>query len=166
MSLSIKISLTLVLKGPVNNITALVQIMTWCRPCHKPLSQPIMTNLPMHIYITQPEWVEILLSSSQKWLDFSTAIFLHFKTAAKRCITFHDVWYNVTSLYYHDSCICPGNKILTDHQRLLYYLWLWVTMNHIMQNTSRYSYKIEESGKYYDTTQRFHLYHYNDSRLV
>ena len=34
----IKISLKFVLKGPVNNILALVQIMAWHRPENKPLS--------------------------------------------------------------------------------------------------------------------------------
>ena len=42
----IKISL----KGPINNIPALVQIMTWRSSGDKPLSEP-MINLPTHISV-------------------------------------------------------------------------------------------------------------------
>ena len=40
----IKISLTFVPKGPINNIPALVQIMAWRRTGDKPLSEPMMTQ--------------------------------------------------------------------------------------------------------------------------
>ena len=52
VSISIKISLKFVPKGPVNNIPALVQIMAWRRPGDKPLSEPV--NLPTHICVTRP----------------------------------------------------------------------------------------------------------------
>ena len=42
--------------GPINNIPALVQIMAWRRPGDKPLSEPMMVSLLMHICITQPQW--------------------------------------------------------------------------------------------------------------
>ena len=53
----IKISLKFVPKGPINNIPALVQIMAWRRPGNKPLSEPIMVRLPMHISVTRLQWV-------------------------------------------------------------------------------------------------------------
>ena len=53
----IKISLKFVLKGPINNIPALFQIMAWRRPGDKPLSEPIMVSLPTHICPAQPQWV-------------------------------------------------------------------------------------------------------------
>ena len=53
----IKISLTFVPKGRINNIPALVQIMAWHHPGDKPLSEPMMVSLPMHICVTQPQWV-------------------------------------------------------------------------------------------------------------
>ena len=53
----IEISLKLVPKGPINNIPALVQIVAWRRPGDKPLSEPMMVSLPMHICITRPQWV-------------------------------------------------------------------------------------------------------------
>ena len=54
---SVKISHKFVSKGPISNIPALVQIMTWRRPGNKPLSEPMLVRLPTHIYVTQPQWV-------------------------------------------------------------------------------------------------------------
>ena len=42
---SIKISLNFVLRCPINNIAALVQIMALRLPCNKPLSEPMMISL-------------------------------------------------------------------------------------------------------------------------
>ena len=53
--ISIKISLTFVPKGPINNIAALVQIMAWRRPGDKPLSEPMMVVLSTHICVTRPQ---------------------------------------------------------------------------------------------------------------
>ena len=41
-----RISLKFILKGPINNIPALVQIMAWRWPGDKPLSEPMMVRLP------------------------------------------------------------------------------------------------------------------------
>ena len=54
----IKISLKFFPKGSINYIPALVQIMAWCRPGDKPLSEPMMVNLPTHICVTRPQWVK------------------------------------------------------------------------------------------------------------
>ena len=53
----IKISLKFVPKGPIPNIPTLVQIMAWCRPGDKPLSEPTMASLLTHICVTRPQWV-------------------------------------------------------------------------------------------------------------
>ena len=53
---SLKISLKFVPNIWINNIPALVQIMAWRRPGDKPLSEPMMVRLPMHICVTQ--WVK------------------------------------------------------------------------------------------------------------
>ena len=45
-------------KGPINHLPALVQIMVWHRPGDKPLSEPMMVRLPIHIYATRPWWIE------------------------------------------------------------------------------------------------------------
>ena len=60
-----KISLKFVPKGSINNIPALVQIMTWRRPGDKPLSELMMVNLPTHICVTRPQWVDITIASSR-----------------------------------------------------------------------------------------------------
>ena len=54
LSISIKISLKFVSTGPINNISALVQIMAWRYPCNEPLPEPMMVSLPMHICVTRP----------------------------------------------------------------------------------------------------------------
>ena len=54
----IKISLKFVLKGPINNIPSMVQIMAWRRPGEKPLSEPMMVSLPTHICVARPQWVK------------------------------------------------------------------------------------------------------------
>ena len=55
--IAIKTWLNFVPKGPINNIPALVQIMAWCRPGDKPLSEPMVVRLPTHICITRNQWV-------------------------------------------------------------------------------------------------------------
>ena len=55
--ITIKISLKFAPKGPINNIPALVQIMAWRRPGNKPLSEPMVVSLLMHICVTRPQWV-------------------------------------------------------------------------------------------------------------
>ena len=57
VSIAIKMSLKFVPEGPINNIPALVQIMAWRRPGDKPLSEPMMVSLPMHICVTRPQYV-------------------------------------------------------------------------------------------------------------
>ena len=57
--ISINISLRFVPKGPINNIPALVQIMAWCRPGDKPLSEPMMVSVLTHMCVTRPQWVNI-----------------------------------------------------------------------------------------------------------
>ena len=49
--ISIKISLNFVPKGPINNISALVQIMAWRRAGDKPLSEPMMVSLLTHTWV-------------------------------------------------------------------------------------------------------------------
>ena len=55
----IKISLKLVLNGPINNIPALVLIMAWCRPGDKPLSVTLMVGLSTFLCVTRSQWVHI-----------------------------------------------------------------------------------------------------------
>ena len=50
--MSIKISLKFLSNGPIDYITALVQIMAWRRPGDKPLSEPMMI-----MCFNWPQWV-------------------------------------------------------------------------------------------------------------
>ena len=59
---SIKISLKFVLKGPINNIPALVQIMAWRRPGDKPMIVSLLT----HICVTRPQWVNIFMPLNER----------------------------------------------------------------------------------------------------
>ena len=66
--ISLKISLKFVPRVPINNIPALVLIMAWRRLDNKPLSEPMMVNLPTHICVTRPQWVKCRYSVTQKML--------------------------------------------------------------------------------------------------
>ena len=66
---SIEISLKFVPKGPINNISALVQIMAWRRSGDKPLSKPMMIRLPTHICVTRPQWVKNWHSTGLKYIE-------------------------------------------------------------------------------------------------
>ena len=57
--ISLKISQKFVPKVPINNIPALLQIMAWHHSGDKPLSEPMMVSLLMHICITPPQWVNV-----------------------------------------------------------------------------------------------------------
>ena len=57
----INISQKFVPRGPINNITAFVQVMAWHRPGNKPISEPMMARLPTHICVTQPQWVNTVI---------------------------------------------------------------------------------------------------------
>ena len=56
--ISIKISLKFVPNVRITNIPALVQIMAWCRPGDKPLSEPIIVSLMTHVCVTRPRWIK------------------------------------------------------------------------------------------------------------
>ena len=65
--ISIENSLKFVPKGPINNIPALVQIMTWRRSGDKPLSEPMIVSLSTHICVTRPQWVNWTLRNKLQW---------------------------------------------------------------------------------------------------
>ena len=79
--ISLKISLRFVPNGPINNISALVQIMAWRRPGDKPLSEPMVDGLLTHICVTRPQWVN-------PWVPnpISTLNMLNCFKDYKRCI--------------------------------------------------------------------------------
>ena len=57
--ISFETSLKFVPEGPINNIPSLAEIMAWCRPGDKPLSEPMTVRLSTHICVTRPLWVTV-----------------------------------------------------------------------------------------------------------
>ena len=71
---NVRISVTIPLKFipnvPINNISALVQIMAWRRPGDKPLSESIMIRLPTYICATRPQWASSTIFFLATWSCF------------------------------------------------------------------------------------------------
>ena len=71
--ISLMITQTFVPKVWINNIPALVEIMAWCQPGDKPVSQPIVVSLLMHICVTHlNELVSCTQTVGVKWTTFRT----------------------------------------------------------------------------------------------
>ena len=58
----LKISQKFVTQVRINNIPALLQIMAWCWPGNKPLSEPVMVSLLKYICVTLPQCL-----SNSRW---------------------------------------------------------------------------------------------------
>ena len=67
--ISITISLKFVPRGPINNIPTLVQVMAWRWPGDKPLSEPMMARLPIHICYASLGPNELIKFKAVKWAD-------------------------------------------------------------------------------------------------
>ena len=65
----IKISLKFVAKGQINYIPALIQIMAWCPPGDKPLSEQMLASSATHICVTRPQWVNKETWHEDEWLN-------------------------------------------------------------------------------------------------
>ena len=66
--ISIKFSLQVFPKGPINNIPAMVKIMPWRRLGDKTLSEPMMVRSPAHICVVRPKWVKVPdILSQRRW---------------------------------------------------------------------------------------------------
>ena len=80
-----KISLNFVPKDQMNIISALVQIMAWCRRGHKSSSAPMKISLLTHICVTRPQCVMILFKKLHK-----TPLSKHAVTAIKKLMRTDD----------------------------------------------------------------------------
>ena len=69
--ISLKISLKFVPNVRINNIPALVQIMAWRWQGDKPLSEHMMVNLPTHVCVTRPQWINSI-SCNKTGLSFNS----------------------------------------------------------------------------------------------
>ena len=73
MNFGKKNSLKFVPKGPINNIPALVQILSWRRQGDKPLSEPMIISLLTHTCVTRPQWVKICFTIAPvQWINRGT----------------------------------------------------------------------------------------------
>ena len=91
--ISINISLKFVPRGPINNIPTLVQVMAWRRPGDKPLSEPMMVRLPMHICITRAQWVNKKgnLKVQHQWNPLVTYGLLHKRSIMWKMFPCHGI---------------------------------------------------------------------------
>ena len=119
--ISIQISLKFVPKNPINNIPALVQIMAWRCSSDKPLSEPVMVSLLMHICVIRRQWV-----NSYPCLLIQTWKFVHIQHGNILCDQrpSNEVWYCESVIL---SMECLVNAIsdqlmVTKIVRLLYLL--------------------------------------------
>ena len=94
--IAIDILLKFVPYGPINNIPALVQIMAWCRPGDKPLSEPIMVRVPTHICVTRPQWVKsfayVCFYAIRLYYRHACLMFVFYTQCVKRFLVFALYW--------------------------------------------------------------------------
>ena len=84
--IAIKISFKFVPKIQINNIPTLVQIMAWCGPGNKPLSELMLLSLLTHICITRPQWVNWNRSISQ--ISMHQSHIQQYTTLEQKCAHF------------------------------------------------------------------------------
>ena len=109
--------------GAIDNIPALVRIMAWCWPGDKPLSDPMMVNLPTRLYTISSHWV-----NSVQWTMRSTFVFIcHHLISCFSCI---NVRLSVASLTYDarliNYCIIMYHILQARCQKSYYYFIHWV----------------------------------------
>ena len=96
--ITIEISLKFVHKDLINNMPALVQIMAWCRPGDKPLSEPMMVRLPIYASLGLNELMK----------NEGCCIGMHHMSTA---LTLSDK----TFTWGHDLGICANNAAITGN---------------------------------------------------
>ena len=106
----IHISLKFVSKSPINNIPSLVQIMAWRRIGDKPLFEPMMPSLAMHICVTLPQWVNNFNSLSPEPVELYVSCYLFvfigwkLKSHSGQIVFGVSVWLGTISHYQKQSC--------------------------------------------------------------
>ena len=143
----IKISLKFVHKGPFNNIPTFVKIMAWRRPGDKPLSEPMVVSLLMHICAIRPHWVKLLWPSDAIWHHKTRSSLPHIMVC---CLMAPSHYLNHSFLIISWSCCCPASRttlvarrfrvaaicsiIQVPHCIRVFFYFVWfVFINHIFQ---------------------------------
>ena len=115
----IKISLKFVPNGPINNIPALVQIMAWCHEGDKPLSEPMMVSLPMHLCVTRPNELKRKEALSQGYISVLVSNFLWRKTS------FHEIKLTGGMIMMNWSVVFLLNGVKMKHVHYYRYRRWW-----------------------------------------
>ena len=97
----INISLKFVPKGQINNIPALVQIMAWCRPDDKPLSEPMMVRLAGHICVTWPQWTKKAANQRKVLLSSYVCEWCGWSFFVMSCVICCNVFKSVETVHWH-----------------------------------------------------------------
>ena len=99
--ISIKISLKLFPRGQINNIPALIEIISWCRPGDKPLSEPMVFRLPTPICVPRRQWVKPVCWPAFHLPASLTGLHTHHchvtSSKMRRCSVFYWQWLWVVS---------------------------------------------------------------------
>ena len=116
----IKFSLKYVRNGPIDNNSALIQIMACRLSGDKPLSEPMMISLTTHIYVTRPQWVkwqaawwlprEVLISLV--WIHTGTKGTLHFNDLVLSLFELPNWWFHVDNGNFYSY---PVDKAISLH---------------------------------------------------
>ena len=117
---------------PMNNISALDQIMAWRWPGDKPLSQPMMVRLLTHICVIRPQWDNSLLLRKNGH-SFAYSIFKFISSNRDCCILIYisakissqwSSWYSANGL---DICLAQSKQhaaIWTDDGLIFWCMYM------------------------------------------
>ena len=121
----IKTSFKFISKGPINNISAMVQIMAWHRPGDKPLSEHMVFSLLTHICVTRSQWVKLCLLA-----DITRSLNNQEGAYCPACRT------SLIATRFWVVMICPIIKCLTvlEFSFILFDLCLFITIFNFILN--------------------------------
>ena len=106
---SIKISLKFVPNSPIKNIPALVQIMAWCRPGDKPLSETIKVSSLTPMCVSRIQWVKPVTTKLASSRPLICVSFTVLKERVFQVFEARDKIQNLEKTPY--TCICLTRNI-------------------------------------------------------
>ena len=124
----IKILLKFVPKGPIDNISALVEIMAWRQIGAKILSQPMLTRFTVaYTCSTRGRWVNSSWPSYAMWLQRSGSSQSSTKPLPESMLTYHKggLWHSLDNNLTHWT----RNKLYTISQTTFSNAFSWMKTN-------------------------------------
>ena len=134
LKLWLKFHWSLFLRGPINDIPVLFQIMAWRRPGAKPLSEPMVIRSPTQIFLTRPQWVNKYLVRMCCWI-LNPISFYSLATGKKWIDSLATEKMNIffsSSIMYDKSCTVRQQVICWS----IVYPDLWHYINGLVQDCS------------------------------